>query len=89
MKKEISIAPILLLIYKRAETAVQVVERLSLVKPRKVFVAADGPKEGRAGEYDLCEQTRAEVLAAIDWDCEVKTLFRDTNLGCRKSLTFG
>ena len=87
MKKDIAIAPILLLIYKRSDTAIKVVERLRLIKPRKVFVAADGPKEGRLEDQALCEQTRAAVLAAIDWDCEVKTLFRDANLGCRKAVS--
>jgi hypothetical protein len=29
----------------------------------------------------LCEETRA-VITQIDWNCEVKTLFREHNLGC-------
>ena len=30
----------------------------------------------------MCEQTRNLVINNIDWQCEVKTQFRDTNLGC-------
>lgn len=46
-----------------------------------MFVAVDGPREEVAGEADRCAQVR-DVLRLVDWECEVKTLFRDKNLGC-------
>lgn len=29
----------------------------------------------------MCEETR-KVIQTVDWECEIKTLFRDKNLGC-------
>jgi hypothetical protein len=46
-------------------------------------VAADGPRIHVEGEIELCNKTRA-VINNIDWDCDLKLLFRKENLGCGK-----
>jgi hypothetical protein len=46
-----------------------------------LYVAADGPRPGREDDKINCALTRA-IINQVDWDCEVKTLFRDENLGC-------
>lgn len=74
--------PILLLIFNRPETTLQVLDRIRVVKPCSLYVAADGPRPGKEGEAELCNQTRQLVKNGIDWDCELKFLFRDENLGC-------
>lgn len=74
--------PILFLIFSRPETTKQVLDRIRAIKPFKLYVAADGPRMDREGEVELCNQTRHIVLDGIDWDCEVRTLFRNENLGC-------
>ena len=56
-------------------------ETIKLAQPSHLFVAADGPRDHVEGEKERCEQARA-VIDAVDWDCEVKVLFRDENLGC-------
>ena len=33
-----------------------------------------------------CEGVR-KIVAEVDWKCEVKTLFRDENLGCGRSVS--
>jgi hypothetical protein len=53
-----------------------------LVKPKQLFVAADGPRTSHPTEAVLCEAARKIVLDGIDWDCEVKTLFQKENIGC-------
>lgn len=79
--------PILFLIFNRPDTTEQVFAKIKEIKPKYLYVAADGPRENRNGEKELCEQTRKIVIEAIDWDCEVKTLFRDKNLGCGKAVS--
>jgi FkbM family methyltransferase len=74
--------PILFLIFNRPETTIQVLDRIKVVKPSRLYVAADGPRFGKEGEIELCKRTRQIVLDEIDWDCELKTLFREENLGC-------
>jgi hypothetical protein len=39
----------------------------------------------RLGEEEKCKQVREIVLSRIDWECEVKYLFRDENLGCGRA----
>lgn len=72
--------PVLFLIYKRSNTTRKVFERIKEIKPLNLFVAADGPKN--ENEKRDCEAVRKYVLENIDWPCEVKTLFREKNLGC-------
>ncbi len=80
--------PILFLIFNRQEETKQVFEEIKKQKPKYLYVAADGPRPDKPGEAELCEQTRA-VIKEVDWNCEVKTLFREENLGCRKAVSEG
>jgi len=73
--------PVLLIIFNRAHTTKQVLDRIRQVKPTKLYVAADGPRPGNVTDAERCAEARA-VIAQVDWDCEVKTLFREQNLGC-------
>ncbi len=72
--------PVLLIIFNRTEKALQTLEAIRKVRPRQIFIAADGPRND--AEKQITEKTRQSVVSAIDWDCEVKTLFQDRNLGC-------
>ena len=80
-------SPVLLLIFNRPDTVLQVIDSLRLAKPKRLYIAADGPREGNLADQALCKETRDNVLDNIDWDCEVKTLFRDKNVGLRNGVT--
>jgi hypothetical protein len=73
--------PILFLIFNRPDTTQQVFNRIKEIKPKYLFVAADGPRHTRSGEDKKCLETRS-IIQQVDWDCEVKTLYRESNLGC-------
>ena len=79
--------PILFLIFNRPDLTQRVFAVIKQVKPRKLFIAADGPRPDRIGEDELCKETRELVLNMVDWDCEVKTLFRESNLGCKLAVS--
>ncbi len=55
------------------------------MRPEKLFIALDGPRDNRVGEKEKCEEVK-RVFTNIDWECEVKTLFREKNLGCAKAI---
>ena len=74
--------PILFIIFNRINETKRVFSKIREQKPVKLFLAADGPRNTVEGEKQVCDNVRAWVLNSIDWDCEVKTLFRDENLGC-------
>ena len=80
--------PILFLIFSRADTTQRVFNRIREIQPKKLYVAADGPRAHKAGEAERCEQTRA-IIRQVDWPCEVKTLFRTENLGCKQAIYQG
>lgn len=75
------IPAVLFIIFNKPETTQRVFEAIRLAKPNRLYVAADGARENKVGEKELCEQTR-KIVQTIDWQCEVKTLFHEKNLGC-------
>jgi GR25 family glycosyltransferase involved in LPS biosynthesis len=78
--------PVLFLIFNREEVALQSLASIKKYSPDRLYIAADGPRTEKPEEYNLCENTRNSVLKAIDWDCEIKTLFKDENLGCANAV---
>jgi len=76
---------ILFLIFNRPETTARVFEKIREARPPRLYIAADGPRPSKQSESELCQKTRAAV-GPIDWPCEVKTLFRDQNLGCKEAV---
>lgn len=78
--------PVLFLIFNRPGLTARVFKEIRRARPEKLFIAGDGPRAHNEGKKELCRKAR-EVVSTIDWSCEVKTLFRDTNLGCRKAVT--
>jgi hypothetical protein len=73
--------PILFLIFNRPQTTEKVFEKIRKQKPKRLFIAADGPRKNNQADVELCKITR-NIVSKIDWECEVKTLFREENLGC-------
>ncbi|MFD2515631.1 FkbM family methyltransferase [Pontibacter locisalis] len=74
--------PILFIVFNRPDTTRKVFAQIRSIKPSRLYIAADGPRAGREGDFDLCSVTRDIVLGNVDWECEVKTLLREDNLGC-------
>jgi hypothetical protein len=79
---------LLFLVFNRPDTTRQVFEAIRAAKPPRLYVAADGPRQYRAGELERCEEVR-KIATSVDWPCEVKTLFRIENLGCKYGVSGG
>lgn len=65
-------------------------EAFSVIKeyrPARVYIAADGPRKHKKGEDTRCHETRQAIMNMIDWPCEIRTLFRDENLGCAQAVS--
>jgi hypothetical protein len=78
--------PVLFLVFNRPEETERALDRIRQARPGRLYVAADGPRPDRSGEGDVCGQVR-DIATRVDWDCELKTLFRKDNLGCRKAVS--
>jgi len=78
--------PILFLIFNRPDTTQKVFDAIRKQQPKYLYVAADGARKHKAGEAEIVQQTR-DILRQVDWDCDVKTLYRDENLGCKVAVS--
>ena len=76
--------PVLFIIFNRLDIAKQVFASIRDYQPVQIYIAADGPRLEKEGEKGKCNDVREWVLLHIDWECDVKTLFRSENLGCGK-----
>jgi hypothetical protein len=85
VKSQFSV-PILFLVFNRPDNTSQVFAEIRKIKPRQLFIAADGPRNNRPGEQEKCNETRA-IVKAVDWECSVQTLFREQNLGCKNAVS--
>jgi len=78
-------SPVLYLVFNRIDTVKKTFPEIKKAKPKKLFVAADGPRNG--SEKEKTDEVRTYILENVDWDCEVKTLFREKNQGCRLAVS--
>jgi hypothetical protein len=61
------------------------IRSLAAVKPKLILLSVDGPKMDRMNDLELVRQTQ-EMVNEITWDADIKTRFRESNLGLRKAV---
>lgn len=81
-------SPVLFLVFNRPDTTERVFEAIRKARPPRLYVAADGPRASRPDESERCDAVR-RIATAVDWPCEVHTLFRTENLGCKRGVSSG
>ncbi|MBC7913730.1 MAG: nucleotide-diphospho-sugar transferase [Pyrinomonadaceae bacterium] len=82
-------APVLIHIFNRPSLVPNLIEVVRMAKPKKLFISADGAREDKLGEKELCDESRKRILELVDWPCDVQTLFQESNLGTRYALIAG
>lgn len=78
---------VLFLVFNRLDTTKQVFEAIRQATPPRLYIAADGARESRESEDVKVNAVREYIMSNIDWKCEVKTLFREQNLGCKYAVS--
>ncbi|MBS4062395.1 MAG: nucleotide-diphospho-sugar transferase [Bacteroidetes bacterium] len=78
--------PVLFLVFNRPHTTKQVFEAIRKAKPPRLYIAADGPRINKEGEAERVKEVRS-IATNVDWECEVTTLFRVENLGCKYAVS--
>ncbi len=78
--------PVLFLIFNRPHTTARVFETIRQARPPRLYVAGDGARENREGEAEKVAKAR-KIATQVDWPCELKILFREKNLGCKKAVS--
>jgi hypothetical protein len=77
-----------LFVFNRPAETARVLEAVAAVRPRRLLVVADGPRQGRHGEEEVCARVRS-LFDRIDWECEVERHFSAVNLGCGRRVSTG
>ena len=77
--------PVLLLGYNRPLQMRGLIQSLATLKPELILLAVDGPRSNRPNDANLVRQTQ-ELASEIIWDAEIRTRFRNSNLGLRRAV---
>jgi len=77
--------PILFIVFNRPDITQITFDAIKAVKPQKLYVAADGAREFVPTDVEKCAETR-KIIEQVDWECDVKTLFQNQNLGVVKGV---
>src|SRR4051812_36471078 len=80
--------PVVLIVFNRPDTTTRVFAAIRSVRPKQLFLIADGPRPDVTSDNDKCAATRA-VVEGIDWPCQVFRRFADTNIGLRRNVAEG
>lgn len=80
-------SPILFIVFNRLDTTKIVFDAIKKAKPSRLYITADGARAQKDNELKNVNSIREYLLKEIDWECEVKTLFRDENLGCKYAVS--
>lgn len=78
--------PVLFLIFNRPASTARVFTEIRKVRPRSLYVSADGPRKDRPDEWERCRAARS-IVDQVDWDCEVHTDFSEKNLGLKAAVS--
>lgn len=81
-------APVVLIMFNRPELTRMTLAAIGKVKPPKLFVISDGPRASREDDKILVKACR-DLIRSIDWPCEVKEIFANSNMGCRDRIASG
>ena len=80
--------PVSLHIFNRPEYTRRVFNEIRKIKPRKLFITADGPRKDVKDDVRKCAESRS-IVDEIDWDCELYKNFSDVNKGSFLSTSEG
>jgi len=80
--------PVLLLIFNRPRKTQYLIDALEKVRPKHIFIMADGPRKTVLTDQQDCKSAR-DIATHIPWECEVHTNFLEDNIGCDQAVPLG
>lgn len=79
--------PVVLLIFKRKDALMRILDIVSQVKPMKIYLVSDNGRNDE--ERRIVSECRASVERRIDWSCEVIKYYADDNRGVYNNIGGG
>jgi hypothetical protein len=80
--------PVAFFVFNRPRVTARVLAAIAAARPRQLFVICDGPRPNRRDDHQLVQQTR-QVCNHIPWQCDVRRIYADKNLGCKTRVSSG
>ena len=81
--------PVLIIVFNRPKLTKRLLKSLELLKPSKIYVAADGPREGNLSDLDLCKYTQDLLNTEISWECKIEKKISSSNIGVKNNCKGG
>ncbi len=81
--------PIVIVMFNRPQCVKKLLERIGIVKPKRLFVISDGPRENVQSDYQLVKECQQIVDKMVSWPCEIHKIYATENLGCGRRLPTG
>ncbi|MEG0775049.1 glycosyltransferase family 2 protein [Clostridium sp.] len=79
--------PVVVFFFKREEKTIKVIERISEIKPKRLYLISDGPRnDEEATRVRICREL---VEAAITWNCEIIKNYAEENKGVYDRIGLG
>ena len=72
--------PVALIVFNQPDVTRRVFSAIAAARPERLLVIADAPRDGKAGEFERCEEVK-QIVGNIDWPCKVETNFAEKNMG--------
>jgi hypothetical protein len=79
--------PVVLLTFRRKDTVLRILERIAAVKPTKIYLISDGPRNDI--ERKQVDECRAAMESGITWDCTLIRDYSDVNKGVLDRIGLG
>jgi len=77
-------APLLYIFFNRKEYIEKTFEQIKRARPAYLYLCSDGARTFE--EEKVVNEIRKYVLNGINWNCQVRTLFREENWGCDNNI---
>ncbi len=79
--------PVAIFMFKRPEKTAMIIDQIAKLKPLKLYLIADGPRNAK--EKEAVEACRRKVEQHIVWDCEVIKNYAPVNRGVYQNIAGG
>ena len=78
--------PILIIAFNRPELLTKLIKSIEKFKPKKIYFACDGPRDGNKLDIEKCEIIKKILEQNILWECEIFKKIQDKNIGVKLNI---
>ena len=82
MKKSDFHTPVAYFVFNRPWITAKSFNVIKKLKPRNLYIIADGPRKNFQNDNFRCQETR-KIVQDIDWECNLRTNFSEVNQGMK------